>query len=72
VLLPVGLPHTFIVGADEPLRVLQITTHRGFEHVAADAGEPARQPRLPDPGPVDPATATALIDARLLACWSRR
>ncbi len=55
VLLPVGLPHTFIVGGDEPLRVLQITTPSGFEHFAADAGEPARQRRLPDPGPVDPA-----------------
>src|SRR3954470_1716200 len=26
VLLPARLPHTFIVGADEPLRTLQITT----------------------------------------------
>jgi uncharacterized cupin superfamily protein len=55
VLLPVGLPHTFIVGASEPLRVLQITTPSGFEHFAAEAGEPARQRRLPDPAPVDPA-----------------
>ncbi len=55
VLLPVGLPHTFIVGASEPLRVLQITTPSGFEQFAADAGEPARQRRLPDPTPVDPA-----------------
>lgn len=55
VLLPAGLPHTFIVGADEPLRTLQITTPAGFEHFAADAGEPARQRRLPDPAPVDPA-----------------
>jgi uncharacterized cupin superfamily protein len=55
VLLPVGLPHTFIAGADEPLRVLQITTPSGFKHFAADAGEPARQRRLPDPGPADPA-----------------
>lgn len=55
VLLPVGLPHTFIVGAQEPLRVLQITTPSGFEHFAAAAGEPARERRLPDPGPADPA-----------------
>jgi len=54
-LLPVGLPHTFLVGADEPLRVLQITTPAGFEHFAAAAGEPARECRLPDLGPVDPA-----------------
>ncbi|MGE5133581.1 MAG: cupin domain-containing protein [Gemmatimonadota bacterium] len=55
VLLPVGLPHTFLVGAQEPLRVLQITTPSGFEDFAAAAGEPAREHRLPDPGPVDPA-----------------
>lgn len=54
VLLPVGLPHTFIAGPSEPLRVLQITTPSGFEHFAADAGESARQRRLPDPAPVDP------------------
>ena len=63
VLLPVGLAHTFIVGAGEPLRVLQITTPSGFEHFAADAGEPARQRRLPDPAPVDPA-ALAQVAAR--------
>jgi mannose-6-phosphate isomerase-like protein (cupin superfamily) len=56
VLLPVRLPHTFIVGANEPMRALQITTPSGFEHFAADAGEPARQRRLPDPAPADPAT----------------
>ena len=56
VLLPVGLPHTFLVGAQEPLRVLQITTPSGFEDFAAAAGEPAREHRLPDPGPVDSAT----------------
>lgn len=55
VLLPVGRPHTFVVGQDEPLHALQLTTPAGFEHFAADAGEPAREPRLPDPAPVDPA-----------------
>ena len=55
VLLPVGLAHTFLVGSQEPLRVLQITTPSGFEDFAAAAGEPARERRLPDPGPVDPA-----------------
>ena len=55
VLLPVGLPHTLIVGDSEPLRVLQITTPSGFEHFAAAAGEPARQRRLPEPTPTDPA-----------------
>jgi len=54
VLLPARLPHTFLVGSDEPLRTLQITTPSGFEHFARDAGEPAGSRRLPDPGPVDP------------------
>lgn len=53
VVLPAGLPHTFVVGPDQPLRVLQITAPAGFESFAAAAGEPARQRRLPDPGPVD-------------------
>jgi len=55
VLLPVGLPHTFVVGSEEPLRCLQITTPSGFEDFATDVGAPAREHRLPDPGPFDPA-----------------
>jgi quercetin dioxygenase-like cupin family protein len=55
VLLPVGLAHTFAVGADEPWRTLQITAPSGFERFAAEVGEPARARRLPDPGPIDPA-----------------
>jgi hypothetical protein len=54
VLLPAGMAHTFIVGADENLRSLQITTPAGFEHFAAEAGGPAQARRLPDPGPADP------------------
>lgn len=54
VLLPAGLPHTFLVGSDEPLRTLQITTPSGFEQFAAEAGEPAGARRLPGPGPIDP------------------
>lgn len=53
--LPVGLPHTFLVGSDEPLRALQITSPSGFESFAAEVGRPATQRRLPDPGPIDPA-----------------
>jgi quercetin dioxygenase-like cupin family protein len=60
VLLPAQLPHTFIVGPDEPLRALQITTPSGFEQFAAEVGEPAQARRLPDPGTIDPA---ALGDA---------
>jgi mannose-6-phosphate isomerase-like protein (cupin superfamily) len=55
VLLPAGLPHTFLVGPDQPLRTLQITTPSGFEQFAADAGTPAIERRLPDPAPIDPA-----------------
>ena len=55
VLLPAGLAHTFLVGPDEPLRTLQITTPSGFEQFAAAVGGPADERRLPDPGPVDPA-----------------
>ena len=55
VLLPVGLPHTFLVEAQEPLRALQITTPSGFENFAAAAGEPAPERRLPDHQPADPA-----------------
>jgi len=55
VLLPAGLPHTFLVAADAPLKVLQITTPSGFEQFARAAGGPALERRLPDPAPVDPA-----------------
>ena len=54
VLLPVGLAHTFLVGKDEPLRCLQITTPSGFEDFVAEAGAPASARHLPEPGPVDP------------------
>jgi mannose-6-phosphate isomerase-like protein (cupin superfamily) len=55
VLLPVGLPHTFVVGPDEPLHVVQITTPSGFEEFMAEVSEPARQRCLPGPAQVDPA-----------------
>ncbi len=55
VLLPAGLPHTFLVGPDEPLRALQITTPGGFEDFVSAAGHPASTRTLPEPGPVDPA-----------------
>lgn len=55
VLLPAGLPHAFIVGVEEPLRCLQLTTPSGFEDFAAEVGAPATEQRLPDPAPIDPA-----------------
>jgi mannose-6-phosphate isomerase-like protein (cupin superfamily) len=54
VVLPAGLPHTFLVGPDEPLHTLQITTPSGFEQFAAAVGGPAGARRLPEPAPVDP------------------
>src|SRR5215475_1856981 len=38
VLLPVGVPHTFLVGDAQPLRTLQITAPSGFERFAAEVG----------------------------------
>ena len=55
VLLPVGLPHTFVVGSEEPLRCLQLTTPSGFEDFAAEVSTPALEGRLPDPGLIDSA-----------------
>jgi quercetin dioxygenase-like cupin family protein len=53
VVLPAGLPHSFIVGPTEPLRTLQITTPAGWEQYAVAVGEPAGERRLPGPRPVD-------------------
>jgi quercetin dioxygenase-like cupin family protein len=54
--LPVGLPHAYIVGPDEPLRLLTLTgAPSGFDKFVQQAGEPAAQHRLPEPGPFDPA-----------------
>lgn len=69
VFLPVGLAHTFLVGADEPLRALQITTPSGFEGFAAAVGGPASERRLPDPAALDPAAlahAAELFDIEIL------
>jgi quercetin dioxygenase-like cupin family protein len=57
--LPAGLPHSFIVGATAPLRVLQITTPSGFEQFAREAGGPAATRRLPTEPPT-PAQIAAL------------
>lgn len=59
VFLPVGSVHTFVVLGDEPLRTLQITVPAGFEEFAAEAGEPARERVLPEPGPEDPVALRA-------------
>jgi mannose-6-phosphate isomerase-like protein (cupin superfamily) len=55
VLLPKGEAHTFVVGSDEPLHALQLTTPAGFEGFAAEVGTPAQERRLPGTATVDPA-----------------
>ncbi len=54
VVLPAGLAHSFIVGDDEPLRTLQLTTPAGFDEFAREAGEPAGARVLPPPADIDP------------------
>ena|SRR3712207_398553 len=55
IFLPVGLPHAYVVGLQEPLRCLTLTAApSGFDKFVQQAGEPARERRLPDPGPFDP------------------
>src|SRR6185312_939566 len=55
VLLPAGLPHTFLVDPAGPLRTLQITAPGGFEDFALAVGGEATERRLPAAAPVDPA-----------------
>ena len=54
VTLPRQVPHTFLVGPDEPLHALQLTTPAGFEDFAAAVGSAAVERRLPGPCPLDP------------------
>lgn len=75
VMLPMGLPHAFVVGPHSPLRMLQITTPAGFERFAATAGAPAGERRLPDPAPVDVAAvahAAAVHDIEIVGPPPRR
>jgi mannose-6-phosphate isomerase-like protein (cupin superfamily) len=71
VLLPVGKPHTFLVGDHQPLRALQITAPSGFERFTAAAGRPATERRLPDhclpdPDPAALSHAAALSGIQIL------
>ena len=51
--LPRGVPHTFVVEGDEPVRLLSICTPGGFERFFADAGRAAEVDGLPPAAPVD-------------------
>ncbi len=53
VFLPRGIPHTFTVEGDSPMRALQLTSPAGFEQFAAEVGEPAAAPTLPPPAAPD-------------------
>jgi quercetin dioxygenase-like cupin family protein len=52
VLLPRGIPHSFVVSAG-PVRGLQITTPAGFERFIDELGTPAQGPGLPPPAEQD-------------------
>jgi len=49
VMLPRGIPHSFVVSRPGPARGLQITAPAQFERFAAELGEPARERVLPPP-----------------------
>jgi mannose-6-phosphate isomerase-like protein (cupin superfamily) len=53
VFLPRGIPHGFRVEGERPARFLLLTTPGGFEQFIIEAGEPAKAPTLPPPGPLD-------------------
>jgi mannose-6-phosphate isomerase-like protein (cupin superfamily) len=53
VLLPHGIAHGFKVEGDIPAKLLQITSPAGFEHFAAEIGEPTQTLTLPPPSAPD-------------------
>jgi len=52
VFLPRGIPHSFLVTSEMPIRGLQITAPAGFERFIAGVGRPA--PALTLPPPTEP------------------
>ena len=55
VFLPHGIPHGFSVSQSGPGRIIVVVSPGGFDQFVAAAGQPARDLRLPDPVPPDPA-----------------
>ena len=51
--MPKGVPHSYAVEGDEPLRSLAITMPAGFEEFVAEVGEPALTDELPQPAEPD-------------------
>ena len=63
VYLPHGIPHGFTVSAAGPGRIIVVVSPGGFDQFVAAVGEPARDLRLPEPIPPDPALITQLAAA---------
>ena len=63
VYLPHGIPHGFTLSAAGPGRNIVVVSPGGFDQFVAAAGEPARELRLPEPVPPDPARLTQLAAA---------
>jgi quercetin dioxygenase-like cupin family protein len=63
VYLPHGIPHGFTVSPAGPGRIIVVVSPGGFDQFVAAAGEPARDLRLPEPVPPDPAHLTRLAAA---------
>ena len=53
-MLPQGVPHSFLTWEAGPVRMLQITSPAQFEQYAEEMGERAAQAVLPEPGAIDP------------------
>jgi mannose-6-phosphate isomerase-like protein (cupin superfamily) len=53
VLLPRGVPHTFVVEGGRPARMLTLLTPGGGEGVFIEGGRPAEHEGLPPAGPAD-------------------
>jgi mannose-6-phosphate isomerase-like protein (cupin superfamily) len=60
VFLPRDVPHTFLVGADEPARMLTMIFPGGFEQFFVDGGHPALDDTIPALDPADFETINAL------------
>jgi quercetin dioxygenase-like cupin family protein len=52
--LPRQKPHLFSVSDAGPARLFNIHTGSSFERLVHDLGEPATEPRIPDPPTVEP------------------
>ena len=63
VFLPRGIPHGFHVSQAAPGRIHVDVSPGGFDQFVSAAGQPARDLRLPEPVPPDPARLTQLAAA---------